>query len=37
MAEVKHTYYDSGALMTECFVIDGKINGTYIENKKVEN
>ena len=27
MAEVKRTYYDSGALKTECFEIDGKKNG----------
>ena len=29
MAEVKRTYYESGALKSECFEINGKKNGEY--------
>ena len=37
MAEVKHTYYDSGELESECFTINGKMHGEKIEsyNKKL--
>ena len=29
MAEIKRTYYETGELLSEVFVIDGKINGEY--------
>ena len=31
MAEVKRTYYESGELESEYFVLNGKINGEYKE------
>ena len=31
MAEVRKTYYDSGQLESETFVINGKLNGPYNE------